>query len=753
MINNLNKGSEVRKENIPQSLIKFPQWVAWKGIVKADGKISKIPINPKTGSNAKVNDPDTWSSFDVALEYFHNNELQGVGFVFTESDPFVGIDLDDCVNSKTGVIDEEAKEYINHFNSYTEITPSGRGFHILLKGTLPGSGKHNGKVEIYDRGRFFTMTGKHLPDTPKLILENDVEIRKFYNEQFRPFLDNNKINNTKTLSEDEKLIEKINNSKEGRKFNQLWEGNYHSYPSQSEADLALCKILAFWTGCSAERVNQLFIQSILYRPKWDKSHYADGNTYGSETIQKAINSVTEIYDDKSVEDTDNDSQKDFKMTDFENAERLVSLYGRDIRYCHAWEKWLVWDGVRWGIDRTEAVKRMAKNTIRKIYSEADNAGDESKRQALAKHAIHSESNARIKSMLSLAKSEKNIPLLPKDLDQDLWLFNCENGTIDLNTGELVKHDRDHQISKLSSVTYDSEAKCPQWHAFLNRIMDNNQELISFLQRAIGYSLTGDTSEQCLVILHGSGANGKSTFLQAVSAMMGDYTIQTPTETLLVKQKGAIPNDVARLRGARLVTASEAEADQRLAESLIKQMTGGDKISARFLRQEWFDFEPTHKIFLATNHKPIIQGTDPAIWRRIRLIPFNVTIPEKERDLKLLEKLKQELPSILTWAVKGCLEWQKKGLGEPDEVRNATKSYREEMDVLAPFLNDRCQDVPTAEVSTKELYDAYITWCEENGERPMAKRTLGAKLSEKGYRSVKIGQHRVRGRAGLKLLFI
>ncbi|MFC1839808.1 phage/plasmid primase, P4 family [Thermodesulfobacteriota bacterium] len=752
MNNNLNQEFEIKKENIPQALIELPQWVAWKGKDNGNGKVTKIPINPKTGGSAKVNAPDTWSSFTEALACYQGNGLQGVGFVFTGNDPYVGIDLDDCINPETGEIDVEAQKHINRFNSYTEITPSGRGFHILLKGSLPGPGKKNGKVEIYDTGRYFTMTGNHFKDTSRRIVDRDNETKKFYQEQFGVKQKYSSSKSNELSQKDEKLIEKIQNSKEGEKFNQLWDGNHYDFPSHSEGDLALCKMLAFWTGCDAERINRIFTQSELYRSKWDEQHQTDGKTYGDMTIQKAINSTTDTYKDGQDSES-NSAPQDFRMTDFGNAERFVSSYGEDVHYCHSWEKWLIWDDIRWGIDRTEAVKRMAKATIRRIYGEAQNAGDESKRQTIAKHAVQSESDTRIKAMLSLSKSEDSIPLLPEELDQDLWLFNCENGTINLNSGELIPHQRRHLISKLSPVNYDSEAEYPLWDAFLSRIMESHEELILFLQRAIGYSLTGDTSEQCLFIFYGSGANGKSTFLQAVSAMMGDYATQTPTETLLVKQKGAIPNDVARLKGARLVTASEAEADQRLAESLIKQMTGGDKVSARFLRQEWFDFEPTHKIFLATNHKPIIQGTDSAIWRRIRLVPFEVTIPEKERDKKLLEKLKQELPGILAWAVKGCLEWQRRGLGEPNEVKTATQNYREEMDVLAPFLSDRCKEDPTAKITTKDLYDAYLAWCEENGEKPMAKRTMGTKLTEKGFKSVKIGTHRVRGRAGIKLVLV
>ena len=232
-------------------------------------------------------------------------------------------------------------------------------------------------------------------------------------------------------------------------------------------------------------------------------------------------------------------------------------------------------------------------------------------------------------------------------------------------------------------------------------------------------------------------------------MLGAHAMQTPTETLLVKRKGAIPNDVARLKGSRLVTASEAETNQKLAEGLIKQMTGQDTISARFLHKEWFDFSPTHKIYLATNHKPVINGTDDAIWRRIKLVPFEVTIPEQERDKKLLSKLENELSGILSWAVQGCLDWVQNGLGDPDEVKAATKEYKCEMDIIAQFINDCCLVNESSMATSKELYRAYEAWCEEAGDDAQPQRADVIKLKEKGFKSIKNTRGR-RGWEGIEL---
>ncbi|MFN3763256.1 MAG: phage/plasmid primase, P4 family, partial [Anaerolineae bacterium] len=305
------------------------------------------------------------------------------------------------------------------------------------------------------------------------------------------------------------------------------------------------------------------------------------------------------------------------------------------------------------------------------------------------------------------------------------------GTIDLRSGELRPHNPDDLITKIAPVDYIPDAQAPTWEAFLHRIMDGNERLIAFLQRAVGYSLTGDTSERVLFILYGTGANGKTTFLETLRALLGDYGIQAPADTLLVGRENAVPNDIARLRGARFIAVSEISEGRRLAEVLVKSLTGRDTITARFLYSEFFEFRPEGKIWLATNHKPIIRGTDKAIWDRIRLIPFTVTIPEAEQDKHLVEKLKRELPGILAWAVRGCLEWQTSGLGVPEEVRSATEAYRAEMDVIGAFIADRCILSAGARVKAGDLYEAYRKWCEENKEEPLNKIAFGLRLAERG----------------------
>jgi putative DNA primase/helicase len=423
----------------------------------------------------------------------------------------------------------------------------------------------------------------------------------------------------------------------------------------------------------------------------------------------------------------------FNLTDLGNAERLAAAHGQTLRYCHAWGKWLHWNGQRWEIDNNDEVIRRAAETVRSIQKEADLAVSEDIQGKILKWAKGSESRSRLLALVQLAQAENVIGVDPDILDSDPWLLNARNGIVNLQTGILAEAAPAQLITKLVPAQYAPGAACPLWIKFLNRIMDENDGMIAYLQRAVGYALTGSTREQCLFILYGTGANGKSVFLETLSTMLNDYAMRTPTDTLLVKRTGGIPNDVARLKGARLVTAVEADTNKKMAESLVKQITGGEKVTARFLHREWFEFTPEFKVFLATNHKPVITGTDHAIWRRIQLIPFTVTIPEEEQDKDLALKLQNELPGILAWAVQGCLEWQKQGLNPAAEVVGATSTYRSEMDAVAGFLDDCCVLNTDAFVTIAGLYKAYSAWCDATRERALTKRELSSRLTERGYR--------------------
>jgi putative DNA primase/helicase len=412
-----------------------------------------------------------------------------------------------------------------------------------------------------------------------------------------------------------------------------------------------------------------------------------------------------------------------------NAQRLIQRHGADLRFCPE-IGWLVWDKKRWWPDDTGEVERRAKETVRQIYNEAADCPDKDRREALGSWAHKSESAPQIAAMITLAKTEPGMPIRQAQLDTNPWLLNVANGTLDLQSGKLRQHQRSDRITKLIDIEYHPTSECPMWDAFLTRVMDGNEELKSFLQRAIGYSLTGLTREQCFFFLFGSGGNGKTVFLDLMAHLCGDYAKTTRADTFLVK-RGENTNDLARLAGARFVSASETESGRRLAEGLVKTLTGGDRIPARFLHREYFEFIPQFKLWLSTNHKPRIAGTDNAIWRRIHLIPFTVTIPEEERDKELSLKLHGELSGILSWAVRGCESWQDLGLKAPDAVSKATRDYRQESDSLATFVDENCS--LDGETSKTALYEAYAEWAKKSAEFAVSKREFGIRLLEKGFK--------------------
>jgi putative DNA primase/helicase len=436
-----------------------------------------------------------------------------------------------------------------------------------------------------------------------------------------------------------------------------------------------------------------------------------------------------------------DEDQELNLTDLGNAKRFALAHGKDVRFCHAWKRWLTWDGRQWVKDDMGEIRRRAKQTAMGILLEAARESDDERRKKLVAWEKQSEFEHRIRALISLAESEDCIPVRVEDLDRDPMLFNCQNGTLDLATGEFREHRRGDLIMKLAPVIYDEDAECPQWLEFLDRITSGNKELIGFLQRAAGYSLTGDVREHALFLFFGTGANGKTTYVEALRHVWGDYAKTAEFSSFIVTRGLGVRNDLARLAGARVVTAVESQLNRRLAEEVIKQITGGDTITARYLYSEHFEFRPQFKLFLVTNHKPRIHGTDIAIWRRIHLVPFTVTIPHEEQDKTLVEKLRGEASGILRWALEGLAVWKRLGLAAPAQVTEATRDYRSEQDVLQHFLDERCIPDPDAETSAGELYAAFTTWCEASGESPVCKRDLGLALQDRGFQKSRSGTAR------------
>lgn len=757
--------------SIPREMRDNPAWVVWRFEPSPSNpeKLTKVPYSANDGNLASSTDASTWTTFRKALLYHVDNDwTDGIGMVVCDADDFVGVDLDHCYDPETATLEPWAQKVVETLDSYTEITPSGTGLRIFARGSLPPKGRKRGDFEIYESGRYLTVTGRHLDGTPMTVEKRELEIRRVHRDvwpdQGKPQASDRPAPQPTNLADGE-LLAKARDAANGAKFSALWSGSTTGYPSHSEADMALCHMLAFWTGGDVGRMDSLFRASGLFRPKWDERHYGGGQTYGDHTIEEALNATTEFYKPPLVGrsigrlstngtgvDTDGASEDERVIrafTDSGNAERLVDQYGDVIRFCHPWGVWLAWDGQRWKRDELGAVEGMSKSVARSIYGEIPTGATKEERATILKHAIKSESAAGRAAMIRWARSEGGIPILPDQMDRDPFLLNVLNGTVDLRTGQLRPHDQADNITKLAPVMFDANAECPTFLTFLDRVLPD-LEVRRFLRRITGYGMTGVTWEQCLAFFYGGGANGKSTFLDVIQDMLGDYA-QTAAPDLLTSRGGdRHPTELADLFGARWVSSIEVDEGKRLAETLVKQMTGGDKMKARFMRTDFFQWTPTHKLFLAANHKPEIRGTDYAIWRRIRLIPFMVTIPENERDGNLGEKLRAELPGILNWAIAGCLEWQQGGLGIPQAIRDATEEYREEQDVLARFIEEKCVVDAQAWVTSSTLYAVYVAWARAGGEEPITNTAFGKRLNERGFTTGrKASGDRIR--AGIRLI--
>ncbi len=403
------------------------------------------------------------------------------------------------------------------------------------------------------------------------------------------------------------------------------------------------------------------------------------------------------------------------LTDTGNAERFQRLFGNDVRYAVELG-WFLWNGMRWVHDAGKKIMEMAKITGKSIFLEATQAPEPA---AVKKHANKSLQAPRLEAMIKLAETIEGIQMPAASLDDSPMLLGVANGVIELKTGKLRAADRDDLLTRHSPVEFDPKAKSPVFDKFIDDITCGDKKLAAYLQRVIGYTLTGLTKEQCLFFLFGSGANGKSTFLNIIKEVLGpELAMHTPTDTLTTK-RGTATNDLARVKAARMLIANEIEDGSMLAESLVKQMTGGEPLAARLLYKEHFEYVPKFKLFIAGNHKPILRGRDDGIWRRVRLVPFNAKFTTAQIDKNLIQKLRAELPGILNWAIKGCLTWQRIGLDQPKVIDDASAAYKQEMDVIEQWMLDCCERGPTFDVMAGLAYRSYAEWSVENGYKAMA----------------------------------
>ncbi len=446
----------------------------------------------------------------------------------------------------------------------------------------------------------------------------------------------------------------------------------------------------------------------------------------------------------------------FQRTDTGNAEMLAARYGETVRFDHLQKRWLIWRSHWWEPDRGGTIQQFAKNVARLRLKNASNIKDVDECKKEIAWALLSESCQKRDAMIKLAQSEDPISSHGENWDTDPLLLGVRNGVIDLSTGVLRDGKPEDQITKHAPVSFDPTARCSLWERVIREIFAGDPAMVDYIHRAFGYSLTGSTQEECLFLLYGDGRNGKGTLVYVISKMLGGDYAGTADFSTFIHTKGDTSRpreDVAQMKGKRFISSQEPKRRAALAESLVKWLTGGDRLRARKLYENSSEFDPTHKIWLAVNRKPRIYGTDEGIWSRIKPIPFTVYFDEQRRDRTLKRKLLQELPGILAWAVRGCLEWQRRGLGDvPTAVREATESYRQQSDPLREFLEECCEVRPGATVPVGDLWKAYQEWGKATEESdPVDYSEFAENLENRGYERDRLGHGGTRSWKGITLL--
>ncbi|MDY0003128.1 MAG: phage/plasmid primase, P4 family [Polyangia bacterium] len=743
----------------PEQLRHLDQWVLYR-LIQRDGKDKpdKVPF-ASAGSEASTTDPTTWSSYGAAEEALVRGEGDGLGFVFARGGGLTGVDLDHCRNPETGEIAPWARAILDQLSSYSEVSPSGTGVHVVVvasKSTtkckrLIKNAAPDAAVEVYDGARYFTVTGKRLTEYPATVEARQAELDALCLELWPPRQapPPRHAGREGHQPDDEQVLRVMFAGPGGAERESLWNGDTSQHGGDdSAADQALVNHL--WRYCADEaQVERLWLASPLgQRGKTQKRE-----DYRRRTIESAANAVTERFDWSATSTTGRTvgpikggettktqdlPREEAPLSDLANATRMIRIHGRDLLYSGALG-WLKWDGTRYRPCSNGEELLAAQDTVRVIYGEARAA----LRTAKTEEEI-ARAKARLKAAKALHESKHIFPLVrhaapqvavdTSALDSHPYFFNCLNGTLDLHTGKLLAHDRAHRLTKIAGCAYDPEATSPTWDAFLERVQPS-EEVRRCLQRIVGSAMIGEVREHHLIIFHGDGSNGKGTFKDAILALFGDFGWEMQVEEILASRNGSDRHTTGRadLFGRRFVVTSESGDGAALNEPLVKLLTGGDKITARRMRKDNFSFPPSHTMVIATNSRPRVRGQEHAIWRRLRLFPWNVTIHEEETDPDLPRKLLAELPGILRWAVEGCLIYQQIGIAPPAEVTRATADYRRNEDALLEWLELSCELGVEHEATSKELHASYQTWARDAGlSEPMGARGFGLALEQRGY---------------------
>lgn len=743
-------------ENIPDGL-KQLRWAVWKAEPKTDkngkvipGKFNKAPLDPRSGMKKGADNPENFGTYQQALDALDSGNFSGFGPIL-DGRGVVSFDIDDVRETLKAM--PQAKAWLGKAKkagAYCEVSPSGKGLRLYLRGNLPGQGRKVGPLEVYAKARFMTMTGKIVKGFGTDLIDGQELIDEFL-EMLPAEAGKHAPVILGSAAADPAQVEVIA-KRVAEKQASLWAGEWErvetdfgatGYPSQSEADFAMLGHItreAVRTGVADESlpntVMSVFERSGLYREQKHKqvSEYAipkliaEALTDGAEAVEQA-EQVTQTPEGEEL--------ATHEPGDILAGKTFARAMRSKLRYMGAADKWLRWDGIRWAWCACGEEMAAAKRVAGKVLEQSSKlfASDPTRYKKLMAFATSLQNLKRLQAMIELAKSEEGMAIgHMSELDSDPWLLGVRNGVVNLKDGGLLAPDPTMLITRQAAAEYHDGAPCPKWLDFLRQIFNDDQETISYIKRALGYTLTGTITEEALFICFGYGANGKSVFSNVVSTIMGDYSCAAPASLLTVRRAddSGPRNDLARLCGARLVSINETQSGDRLDEQIVKTLAGREMISARFLHKEFFDFWPTAKPWLRTNHKPIITGEDDGIWRRLHLVPFARKFAEHERDPWLESKLLEERDGILTWMVQGCLDWQRHKLKQSTSVRQESATYRKESDLLGEFLEEKTKANPEARVEQTLLFDQYRNWHEANGTRAGSKNTFTKKMAERGY---------------------
>ncbi len=749
-------------EQVPAALKQRPTWVCWRREIR-DGKPTKVPYNPTTGRRAKSNDPATWVDFATACA--RASQHDGIGIMFGSG--LCGVDLDHCRDPETGELEPWATEAIAALNSYTEVSPSGSGVHVLLWAELPPGGRRKGRVEVYGPGspRYFTVTGQHLSGTPPMVGTRQAELDAFHARFIGgakpPAASPAPAAPRPTGLADMELLARAQAAKNGEEFSRLWEGGYPA--DDSAGDLKLCSHLAFWTGGDPARIDDLFRQSGRMREKWNRIDYRE------RTIAKALATTTEFYSPggrglpaASATATVTTRAREllgFRRTDAGNGEAMAFLYGDRLRYDKQRSRWLQWGGHVWVPAFEGDLTVLAKQAARERYLAASEADDAEQR----KWAFGSESKHRVEAAVFFARGEPPIVDAGEGWDAAPWLLACPNGVVELGTGTFRPGQPADRLTLTTAVPYDPTAECPRWLRFLAEVFRDDTALLEFVWRAVGYSFTGSTREQIFFLLHGKGSNGKSLFLATLRHVLGDFAYSASFRVFDHACRNDHAQSLAQLEFKRFVTASEAAESCRLNEDRLKALAGSDPITANRMYQDETTFDNTAKVWLGVNHKPRVLDDTDGFWRKARLIQFSrqFVAPEKlaatpslaldpnvlAADKDLGDKLKAEAAGILRWAVQGAALWAADGLREPPCVREASDAWREEADPLGDFFASCCVVSDKSRVRAGDLFAAYGAWCESLGMRERERMTQAAFGRRIAARFEKVKRASIGGKQG------